>query len=118
MAIRDAVMALSDEELLKHIAVLLGAADTGESAPDYINKLDAAWDLWKQLEEEGFIVAIENGVRGHMLLRCRGTGNNKLIDVFVRDTDGNPARAICRAFVVIKEQMLGGSEESQEEEDE
>jgi len=120
---RDEVMEMEDEELQIRVAGLLGATDV-ERGPqssalmgywpegdegcgegwkpieDYPNDIAAAWKLWDILARERFIVSLENSVRGEMLLNCRGTGERKLIDVFIRDQESNASRAITRAFIV------------------
>lgn len=120
MITRDEAMELTNE-LRIHIAKILGATDVVKSGgklmgqwegewkaiPDYPNSLDAAWGLWRRLEEDRYIVAIENEVRGDMLLTCRGTGQAYSLSVFIRDKDSNPARAICRAFVIVEEDKGG-----------
>ena len=75
--------------------------DRPAPVPDYPNDWAATMELWEQLETDGFIVDLENGVRGQPIISVRGTEENRLIDFIVRSETAK--RAITRAFILARE---------------
>ena len=122
---RDEVMALTDEQLRIKAAESMGYEkvghdqcfgdiagylpeadeDRGEGwmiVPDYLNDIAAAWELWRKLEADGFIVSLENGThgRGAPIIGVHGTGGNKDFDAVFK---GDEKKIITRAFILAME---------------